>query len=82
MMAYRPYTLSSSSGINESDRERLMNAYTRRALEALDAYRFYIDAADFELQEAGLTRENALARARELDPYDGVTPSEIAATES
>ncbi len=59
-----------------------MNDYTKRALAALDAYRFYIDAADFELQERGCAREDALAAARRIDPYDGVTSSEIAATES
>lgn len=48
---------------------------------ALDAYRFYIDAADFELEESKITREQALERARDLDPYDGVTPSEIAVGE-
>lgn len=59
-----------------------MNDYIKKALQALDAYRFYIDAADFELREYGISREDALSAARALDPYDGVTPSEIAATES
>lgn len=58
------------------------NSYVERALQALDAYRFYIDASDLELEESGITRDEALAIARDLDPYDGVVPSEIAAREA
>lgn len=47
--------------------------------EALDAYRFYIDASDRELAERGISREDALRLARELDPYDGVTPTALSA---
>ncbi len=47
--------------------------------KALDAYRFYVDASDQELADRGISRDDALTEARQLDPYDGETPSAIAA---
>ena len=46
--------------------ERLHQDIT--ALRAVkEAYRYFIDAHDNELAEAGITRADALARARDLD---------------
>ena len=39
---------------------------TGRLREALDAVHYYIDASDRELKEDGITRDDALLRAREL----------------
>lgn len=43
--------------------------------QALDAYRYYINASKTELVEAGKSRGQALVEARLLDPYDGETPT-------
>src|SRR3990167_6184602 len=51
---------------------------TPQIAKALDAYRAYVDTSDLEIQEAATTREALLAKAREIDPYDGNTPTAAA----
>jgi hypothetical protein len=47
--------------------------FAARMALALDAYRDYVDMHDAQLAERGITREDVLVIARDLDPFDGET---------